>query len=152
MSVNYSLFGVPVYWLYALAPHMYGVNIIKKARNGKWDNTNPRGGNAASDIQKSVPKDVFARYERCEGAHKNSMENAPFFMCAMLVGNVVGLPANTMNTAAAAYMGLRIAHTLLYINVTSQKYSYLRTLVYTISTIVLQRLFFQAAWKLAYDY
>lgn len=33
------------------------------------------------------------RYERAEAAHANGMENAPFFIGAVLAGNFAGLDA-----------------------------------------------------------
>jgi hypothetical protein len=42
-----------------------------------------------------VPAECYAKFERAEAAHKNSMENAPFFVGAVLAGNMVGLSACT---------------------------------------------------------
>ena len=43
--------------------------------------------------RKTTPAALFARYERAEAAHRNGMENAPFFIGAMLAGNWAGLSA-----------------------------------------------------------
>jgi hypothetical protein len=39
---NLSMFAIPAYWL-CMLPHNYA--IIRKADNGRWDNSNPRSTN-----------------------------------------------------------------------------------------------------------
>lgn len=103
------------------------------------------------------------------------MENAPFFFSAVIIGNLVGLPASefslflgvffpvmktgyeltvikgTMNTSIGAYLGLRIAYAYVYVNVSNQKYSYIRTAIYFVSSGILMRVFWKAATKLALE-
>lgn len=55
---------------------------------------------------------------------------------------------DTMNNAAGAYLGLRVAYIFAYIGITRQKYSYLRSMIWAISTGVLFRLFWKAGNKL----
>ncbi|KAH6620499.1 hypothetical protein C7974DRAFT_378536 [Boeremia exigua] len=88
MPTNYSLYSIPVYWFFSLAPHAYAISVAKSANNGVWDNTNPRN---TAYLEKNVPKHALERYERAEAAHANGMENAPFFVGAVLAGNFVGL-------------------------------------------------------------
>jgi uncharacterized MAPEG superfamily protein len=40
-----------------------------------------------------VPAATFATFERAEAAHKNAMENAPFFVGAVVGGNLAGVGA-----------------------------------------------------------
>ncbi|KAF2643029.1 hypothetical protein P280DRAFT_421509 [Massarina eburnea CBS 473.64] len=141
---NYSLHAIPVFWVLTLLPHAYAVNIIKKANNGKWDNVNARGANAATTYQKTAPAEVYARFERAEAAHKNGFENAPLFIGAMLAGNLAGLSTETMNFAAGGFLLSRVVYTLLYINVTRQKYSYLRSLVWWIGSVLWIRIYWKA--------
>jgi uncharacterized MAPEG superfamily protein len=42
-----------------------------------------------------VPAATYARFERAEAAHKNAMENAPFFIGAVIAGNMAGVGAGT---------------------------------------------------------
>jgi hypothetical protein len=112
MATNYSLYAIPAFWVVALFPHGYAVrsshppsrsdmlnhqqaNLIKKNNNNNWDNCNPRSTATTTSYQKTVPAECYAKFERAEAAHKNSMENAPFFMGAVLAGNMVGLSACT---------------------------------------------------------
>lgn len=64
--------------------------MARKANNGFWDNTNPRN---TGYLQKNLNKDALAKYERAEAAHANGMENAPYFIGAVLAGHIAGLDA-----------------------------------------------------------
>ena len=46
---------------------------MKKANNNKWNNANPRGTQTDERYKKSVPAEIYAKYERSEAAHKNGM-------------------------------------------------------------------------------
>ena len=132
-ATNYSIYAIPAYYVLALAPHQYAMNIIKASNNGRWDNTNPRSSNWNERIQKSVPAPIFARYERAEAAHKNAMENLVIFATAVILGNQADLPASTLNTVAGLYLVLRAIYPVIYINTVSFKYSFVRTGVWTLS-------------------
>jgi hypothetical protein len=111
MSLNYSIYSIPVYWLLALVPHVYAVrqvhdrfhhvesnfppqvSLMKSANNQKWNNVNPRGVDTNETYKKAVGSEVFARFERGEAAHKNMLENAPLLIGAVTIGNVVRLDA-----------------------------------------------------------
>ncbi|KAG9200772.1 hypothetical protein G6514_006628 [Epicoccum nigrum] len=142
MAPNYSLHSIPVYWFLALAPHAYAVGVAKKANNGHWDNTNPRN---TSYLEQKVPKEALARYERAEAAHANGMENAPFFIGAVLAGNFAGLDATTLNAYTGVYIGLRVLYNVLYVRTTTLKSSRARSLVWLASTVSLFVLYFKAA-------
>ena len=108
MASNYSFYSIPVYWFLALVPHAYAVRfnlfqtteyssidswqvaVAKKANKGFWDNTNPRN---IGYLEKNISKEALAKYERAEAAHANGMENAPYFIGAVLAGNLAGLDA-----------------------------------------------------------
>jgi uncharacterized MAPEG superfamily protein len=55
------------------------------------DNANPRGTVINAKIQKAIPANVYARWERAESAHKNLLENSPLFIGAVIIGNFAGL-------------------------------------------------------------
>ncbi|KAJ4409630.1 hypothetical protein N0V91_002551 [Didymella pomorum] len=148
MTSNYSFYSIPVYWFLALAPHAYAVGIARKANKGFWDNTNPRN---TGYLEKNIPKDALAKYERAEAAHANGMENAPFFVGAVLAGNLAGLSASTMNTYTGAYIGLRLIYNVLYINTTTLKNSRARSIVWIASTLGLFTLYIKAANKFLAD-
>ncbi|KAF3034646.1 hypothetical protein E8E11_004952 [Didymella keratinophila] len=142
MASNYSFYSIPVFWFLSLAPHAYAVSVARKANKGFWDNTNPRN---TGYLEKNIPKDALAKYERDEAAHANGMENAPYFIGAVLAGNLAGLPASTMNTYTGAYVGLRLIYNLLYTNTTTLKNSRARSIVWIASTLGLFTLYIKAA-------
>ncbi|KAF3045416.1 hypothetical protein E8E12_001410 [Didymella heteroderae] len=148
MASNYSFYSIPIYWFLALAPHAYAVAVAKKANKGYWDNTNPRN---TGYLEKNIPKDALAKYERAEAAHANGMENAPYFIGAVLAGNLANLPASTMNTYTGAYISMRLIYSVLYINTTTLKNSRARSIVWLASTFALFTLYVKAANKFLAD-
>src|SRR5437762_10852184 len=98
-TTNYSIYMIPAYYLLAQLPHSLAISTIRSANNGRWDNTNPRSTQWIDTLAKSVPAAVFAKYERCEAAHKNLMENMALFTTAVVLGNIAGLPAGMLNAA-----------------------------------------------------
>ena len=126
-STNYSIYAIPAYYILSMLPHNYALIIIKAANNGRWDNSNPRSPAWHEKIQKSTPAEIFGRYERAEGAHKNGMENMAIFCTTIVLGNLAQLPASTLNTVAGLYLALRVIYTVAYIYIGSSKYSYARS-------------------------
>jgi len=126
-STNYSIYAIPASLILALLPHVYAVQIIKSSNNGRWDNSNPRSSTYHDKIQKSVPAAIFSKYERGEAASKNGMENLVIFSTAVILGNMAQLPASTLNTVSAAYLALRAVYNVVYIQTTTNKYSYVRS-------------------------
>jgi uncharacterized MAPEG superfamily protein len=55
---------------------------------------------------------------------------------------------DTMNSAVGAYLAIRVAYIAAYINVTSGKYSYVRSLLWAISKGILGTIFVKAGNKL----
>ena len=151
-TTNYSIYAIPAYWFLALIPHAFGVQRIKKANNGRWNNANPKSTAYHATMEKSVPAEVFATYERSEAAHKNAMENLPLFATAVILGNMAKLPANTLNTVVGAYLGLRVAYTFAYINTTSQRLSFVRTGIWAASVSSLIYLLVRSGNVLAHGY
>ncbi|KAF2791135.1 hypothetical protein K505DRAFT_377019 [Melanomma pulvis-pyrius CBS 109.77] len=150
MTLNLSIYAIPVYWVMALWPHALAAGILKSA-NARVDNANPRGIETNSKVQKSCPSEVYARWERAEAAHKNLLENAPLFIGAVIVGNMAKLPTSTLNTAVGTYLGLRAMYIGLYLNITSRKFALLRSINWAISIGVLFTVFVKAGNKLAYE-
>ena len=129
MIQNLSFFAIPAYWLLTMATHGYAIAIVKKANNNRWDNSNPRSSKWDKKLQDSTPAEVYGRYERAEAAHKNGMENFPVFVGAILAGTIAKLNPLFLNGFVAAYLGLRIVYTYIYVSVSSHQYSYLRTAI-----------------------
>jgi uncharacterized MAPEG superfamily protein len=71
----------------------YQLRLFKTATNGYINNANPRGVSTLEYYRKCTSEAIYAKAERAEACHKNNMENAPFFVGAVLAGNAVGLDA-----------------------------------------------------------
>lgn len=149
--MNISGYAIPAYYLLALLPHFYAVEIIKKANNSRWDSSNPRSSNWDDTLRKSVPAATYAQYERAKAAHKNSMENMGLFMCAVILGNVAKLPTSTLNGMVGLYLALRLGYTLAYINTTSKRWSFIRSIFFASSTLLVMTLIVKGANVLAMD-
>src|SRR5436309_16117630 len=81
--------------------------------------TNPRSSQWIDKLKKSVPAPVFAKYERCKAAHKNSIESMALFTTAVVLRNMARLPVGMLNAAVGGYLALRVAYLAAYINITS---------------------------------
>lgn len=127
---NISVFVIPVYWILTMLPHNYAIAIMRKANNGRWNNSNPRFSKWDATLRESTPAEVYGRYERAEAAHKNGMENFPVFVGAILAGNIAKLDTVTLNAFVGAYLSLRVVYTFVYISVTSHRFSLFRTMVW----------------------
>ncbi|KAF2503037.1 hypothetical protein BU16DRAFT_521667 [Lophium mytilinum] len=149
--MNYSVYGIPAYYVLTLFPHTYAQQIIKNASNGYWDNRNPKGVDLLTQYKKSVPAAVFAKFERATAAHNNGMENMALFIGAVLVGNMAKLDSSTLNTVVGSFLALRVVYTALYITITNKKYSLARSAVWAISTSLLLYVIVKAANRLAYQ-
>ncbi|KAK9324805.1 hypothetical protein V1517DRAFT_29853 [Lipomyces orientalis] len=131
-SQNYSLFALPVYYFVSVYPHAYAINLIKAATNGKWDNANPGSAAWTATMQRIVPKETYARFQRAEAAHKNGMENFAIFATALVLGTLAQLPNKSMNAAAVVYLISRALYNSAYINIGNGKASYIRSLLWAV--------------------
>ncbi|KAL3422664.1 hypothetical protein PVAG01_06821 [Phlyctema vagabunda] len=149
---NYSVYGIPVYYLLSLYPHGYAMKQVSKALPGgiksAYDNRNPRAASSTDAIRRQVPADVFAVYERAESAHKNGMENFPLIATAIVLGNVAKLSPRTLNTTVACYLLTRVGYTYMYITSTTRKRSLVRTAVWNAGVGLCLFLIVKAAGKL----
>ena len=88
-----------------------------------------RGADFQTSLKSSVPSATLATYERAKGAHTNSLEALPLIVGAVLAGNVAHVDPAVMNTVCGLFLALRVLYVPIYIGVTKQKYSRVRTAV-----------------------
>jgi len=146
---NLSFFAIPAYWVLTLVPHNYAIAIMKKANNGRWNNSSPRSSKWDATLRESTPAEVYGRYERAEAAHKNGMENLALFVGAVLAGNIAKLDSFTLNAFVVTYLCLRVVYTFIYINVSSHRYSFYRTAIWLVSTLMCLGIFVAGGFALA---
>jgi uncharacterized MAPEG superfamily protein len=125
---NYSLFAIPAYWAIAMVPHVYSVYLVTKHNNNRFDTPSPRSTGNRDILEKSIPKEVFRKYERCRAAHDNMLENMGAVVGGILSGVVTRLDADLMNTLSTVLLATRVVYLLCYINISSRKWATLRTL------------------------
>lgn len=149
----YALLGIPAFYLLSIAPHAYAISIASsatpKSSNTKdpaaWSNANPRSSSTISLLQKQLSPTLFARYERAEAAHKNSIENLPLFIAVVLAsvlaekngGLTKGIGGDVdvgTTTYLVGWFAARIAYTLLYINTEKESSSHARSMIWTAAT------------------
>jgi uncharacterized MAPEG superfamily protein len=148
MTTNLSFFAVPVFWLLTMLPHTYAVLIVASTNNGRWNNASPRSSTWDETLRKSTPKEIYARYERAEAAHKNGMENLPIFIGAILAGNFANLETRTLNLFVVLFLLLRILYVIFYISISSVRLSYLRSTVWFVGAALCMGIFVKAGLAL----
>ena len=132
-------------WITAQLPHAFAVATIKRANNGRYDNANAKGNAFVSSLQKTVPAETLAKFERCESAHRNGLENLPFFAAAVLATKIAGVDPTFVNVSAWSYIALRVLYNYCYITIKSHRKSLLRSAVWGVSTAVCITMFVRAA-------
>ena len=124
---NYSIYALPAFFVLGLVPQVYASTLIKKATNGRFDNSNPRGQSIIQSYQKSTDAATFAKWERARAAHSNAMENLPLFSTAVICANMAGLDTGLVNTVCGAFLVLRALYTVAYIAVADKKLANVRS-------------------------
>lgn len=145
---NLSILAIPTYYLLALFPHAYALNVATGGKPTKWDNRCPRSTTLKAQLKETLSESDFARYERSEACSANLYENLPLFASAVILGNMAGLKKegwNGLNAFAGMYLGVRAIYTLAYIGIDHNKLSALRTGLWTASWVLCFRIFGQAA-------
>ena len=148
MTPNYSLFAIPAYMVLASIPHAYSVYYIGCNNNWKWDNASPRSTGNRTSVSKSVPNEVYRKFERCRAAHDNMLENMAFVVGGILAGVICKLEAGWMNTMCGVCLASRVLYLLSYMSISSQKLSPLRTVWYLVSSIAIMAMYWKAGWVL----
>lgn len=147
-GLNTSILSIPAFSILALLPHSYAINVASGGNALKWDNRNPRSPSLKDNLKARLDADTYAKYERAEAASANAYENIPLYAAAVIVGNIAGLPKERMSRFAAIFLTLRAAHSLVYINTKSQKWTVLRSLLWFSTVLLNFRIFYEAAKKL----
>ncbi|KAB8627257.1 hypothetical protein FH972_026090 [Carpinus fangiana] len=144
-STNYSVYALPLYYLLGILPHGVAIIIASGGNPGKWDNRNPRAAGLKANLTKRLGPAKFARYERAESAHYNTLESFPLLATAVILANLAHLPTEQLNTFVAGNFILRSVYLVAYISTSSQLPTVLRTLIWYIQIGWILRITWQAA-------
>ncbi|GAA5867211.1 hypothetical protein JCM1840_004988 [Sporobolomyces johnsonii] len=128
---NYSFYAIPALWLLSGFTHWYAVGLSKASKDlPEFDNVAPRDFyETVRKMDRKIP--AVGRFLRAEAATANTLEALPMFTAAIIAGACARLPAEYMNQFAAVYLASRALFSLLYVNTTRRKYSFLRTIVFS---------------------
>ncbi|KAK7208289.1 hypothetical protein BZA70DRAFT_293561 [Myxozyma melibiosi] len=134
LCFNISPLLIPVVWVIGLLPHTFSLLLICYY-GAPFSNTVPRGNFEDLDA-KGIPKSIQRIALKCQGAHRNGHECFPLFVGAVLAMNSSPLTFFRQNLYAVSYAVLRVLFNTLYIFVSSERVSLLRSLVWNICNIV----------------
>jgi uncharacterized MAPEG superfamily protein len=147
-NYNISILAIPAYYIMAVLPHFYAVNVVKKNDPTKWDNSRPRSQSMKEELKTKLSAEEYGRYERAEAASANAVENLPLFASAVIVANAAGMTKDGqagLDAFVGAWFAIRAAHSLSYIYISDSKMSYLRSALWIASLGLCFKVFGQAA-------
>ena len=88
---------------------------------------------------------ALTRILRAKAAANNGLESIGFYAGGIAAANAAGVPAETINSLAIAYIGLRLAYNFIYIILQANRnFAPLRTLVWMSSIGVISSLYIKA--------
>lgn len=96
------------YWcvlIAALVPYAWSY-VAKSSGSGRFDNRDPRGWLTRQDAP---------LVHRADAAQHNSFEAFPSFAASVILAQLAGVAETRITVLAVAFVGLRIAHGLLYL-------------------------------------
>lgn len=138
MSFNIPLLSILAYYVLAIYPHGHAIMVASKGNLKQHDNTNPKSTKHTDKMKRRLTAREFAAYERAERCHSNHLENMPLFCSAifagLLVEQKVGTEELALNEFAVGFVLLRILYTISYISTETIRLSYLRSVLYFLTT------------------
>ncbi|KAJ4323056.1 hypothetical protein N0V94_002080 [Neodidymelliopsis sp. IMI 364377] len=143
-TYNPSVLAIPAYFVLSMIPHGWAINVASQGKIGTWDNRNPRNTDMKAKLKARLPAETYAKYERLEACHANSMESMPLFTTAIILGNVAGMKED-LTKFAAYFLTVRFAYMIVYATHTTQGPTALRTGLWYASFALCFRTLFQAA-------
>lgn len=122
-----SILSIPAYFVLAMIPHGWAINVASQGKISTWDNLNPRSSDKKAKLKARLPAEIFAKYERLEACHGNSMESFPLFTAAIVLGKISGLKQEELTKFAAWFLVVRFAYMVVYASHKTQGPTALRT-------------------------
>ncbi|KIJ91426.1 hypothetical protein K443DRAFT_686054 [Laccaria amethystina LaAM-08-1] len=133
LSSPLSFYSIPAMWLLAYIPGF--AKSLTISRLFAFNNVAPRQ-NLDRLARKDIKPEMLAKLKRMEGAHANGLENFPVWTAAVVVGNLAGMEARTLNVASGLYIFLRAIYNYIYITQKTERQAGIRSLVWTLSTAI----------------
>lgn len=144
-TYNPSILSIPAYFVLAMLPHGWAINVASQGRISTWDNRNPRNTDLKAKLKAYLPAETYAKYERLEACHANSMESFPLFATAILLGNMAGLEKEGLTSFAVWFLIVRSAYMAVYASTKTQGPTMLRTGIWYVGVGLCFKTLIQAA-------
>ncbi|KAJ4342464.1 hypothetical protein N0V87_001083 [Didymella glomerata] len=144
-TYNPSILSIPAYFFLAMFPHGWAINVASQGRISTWDNRNPRNTDLKARLKARLPAETYAKYERLEACHANSIESFPLFTAAIVLGNMGGLKKEELTSFAAWFLVVRIAYMAVYASTKTQGPTMLRTGIWYVGVGLCVKTIIQAA-------
>lgn len=144
-TYNPSVLAIPAYFVLAMFPHGWAINVASQGRISTWDNRNPRNTDLKLKLKARLPPETYAKYERLEACHANSMESLPLFTAAVVLGNIAGLKREDLTSFAAYFLAVRVSYMAVYAMHTTQGPTALRTGIWYVGVGLCFKTLIQAA-------
>ncbi|KAH6614837.1 hypothetical protein C7974DRAFT_320077 [Boeremia exigua] len=144
-SYSPSILAIPAYFVLAMLPHGWAINVASQGQLRTWDNRNPRAADLKAALKARLPAARYAQYERLEACHANSMESFPLFAAAVVLGHVAGLEERALSGFAAWFLVARVAYMAVYATHEAQGPTVLRTGIWYVGVGLCFKTIVQAA-------
>jgi len=138
-SLNYPLLSIPAYYVFSLIPHMYAGSLLS-THGYQVNNANPKASLAPDAVKGKVPDAVFQKYQRAENAQSNNLEQLPLYAAAVLASliaervtakglgrSVVEGDVTGLRTFVGAFMVVRAAYVVSYVQIADHGKSFIRS-------------------------
>lgn len=144
-TYNPSILSIPAYFVLAMIPHGWAIKVASQGRISTWDNRNPRNTDLKAKLKARLPAETYAKYERLEACHANSIESFPLFTAAIVLGNIAGLKKAELTSFAAWFLVVRITYMAVYASHKTQGLAALRTGIWYVGVGLCFKAIIQAA-------
>ena len=144
-TYNPPILAIPAYFVLVMVPHGWAINVASQGKISTWDNRNPRNTDLKAKLKARLPAETYAKYERLEACHANSMESFPLFTAAIVLGNLAGLKKEDLTSFAAYFLAVRIAYMAVYATHKTQGPTALRTGIWYVGVGLCFKTIIQAA-------
>ncbi|KAF2219140.1 hypothetical protein BDZ85DRAFT_269179 [Elsinoe ampelina] len=156
MAPNLAVISIPAYYLLSVVPHSFALNIACGGDISKFDNRNPRSSTYIAGLKEKLSPEQFAKFERCESAHKNNLESFPLFASAVFVGLLAdgvgkggiltgkSVSAETLRFVYS-FLAVRLAYNVAYVTTRRNKYTLLRSGLWVAGLALVGEQFYRAA-------
>ncbi|KAF2622174.1 hypothetical protein BU25DRAFT_352792, partial [Macroventuria anomochaeta] len=121
------------------------INVALQGKICTWDNRNPRNTDLRAKLKARLPAETYAKYERLEACHTNSMESFPLFTAVIVLGNIAGLKKGDLTGFTAYFLAVRIAYMTVYATHKTQGPTALRTGIWYVGVGLCFKTIVQAA-------